>query len=59
MSKWEETINKVIKVGNSRAITIPVTMAITMGIEEGDYVVLNYDKETDEIIISKNKRGGN
>ena len=50
---WKTTINKVTKTGSSRTITIPVTMAIDMGITESDYVKLEYDEKQKTITVRK------
>lgn len=50
---WKITINKVTRTGNSRTITIPVTMAIDMGITESDYVKLEYDEKQKTITVRK------
>ena len=50
---WRETINKVTKTGTRRTVTIPVTMAIDMGITESDYVKLEYDEKQKTITVRK------
>lgn len=50
---WRTTINKITKTGNSRTVTIPVTMAGDMEIVEGDYVKLEYDEKQKTITIRK------
>lgn len=50
---WKITINKVTKTGNSKTITIPVTMANDMGLTEGDYARLEYDEKQKTITVGK------
>ena len=50
---WRVTINKVTRTGNSRTVTIPVTMAMDMGITEENYVELEYNEKQKTITMRK------
>lgn len=47
------SIAKVKRMNASRYILIPYVTANAMGVEEGDYVRLEYDEENKEMKIKK------
>ena len=44
-------VNKVLKVGDSAAITIPKQVLKEMGIAIGDHVSVTYHPETNEVVL--------
>lgn len=50
-------VNKVLKVGDSAAVTIPKSVLKEMGIAIGDKVTLTFHPETNEVILKPLKTG--
>lgn len=57
LKNWRENISKVMKVGASRHVIIPVVIANEMELDEKSYVYLKYDEKTKSLIIKKSEKG--
>lgn len=53
LKNWRENISKVMKVGASRHVIIPVVIANEMKLDEKSYVHLKYDEESKTLMIKK------
>lgn len=48
-------VNKVLKVGDSAAVTIPKQVLLEMGLSVGDQVSLHYDPQQNELVLKPHR----
>ena len=58
LRNWRENLSKVIKLGNSLVVVIPVTIRNDMGLQEGDYLFSKYDDKRKVIAFARTDEEG-